>query len=224
MCGRFLLAVDPAGLQEAFPGFDFPRPVEPRYNIAPSQPILAISNDGKSKADYFIWGLIPSWSKDFSIGVKMINARAETLSEKPAFRGPYQSRRCLIPASGFYEWHQQPGARSKTPYYFRKKNGKPFAFAGLWEVWNSPDGSQVKSCTIITTDPNQIVAPIHNRMPVILHSDDYSQWIDPSPKPGNALKHLLIPYPSDDLVATQVSSYVSNPGNEGSNCIAVTSN
>lgn len=220
MCGRFLLAVDPADLQEAFPDFDFPGPIEARYNIAPSQPVLAVANNGTSKADYFVWGLIPSWSKDPTIGLRMINARAETLSEKPTFRGPYQYHRCLVIASGFYEWHQQAGAKAKTPYYFRKKDGKPFAFAGLWDEWHSPDGSQVKSCTIITTNPNSIVAPIHDRMPVILPQDAYSKWIDPSPQPSNALQNLLKPYPPDELLASRVSSFVNNPGNEGSACIA----
>jgi putative SOS response-associated peptidase YedK len=219
MCGRFLLAVDPAEIQETFPGFEFPHPVEPRYNIAPSQPILAIANDSSCKADFFIWGLIPSWSKDASIGIRLINARAETLSEKPTFRGPYRYHRCLVLANGFYEWHQEPGAKSKTPYYFRTKNNKPFAFAGLWDIWQAPDGSQVKSCTIITTNPNTVVAPIHDRMPVILPPEAYSKWIDPSPQSGNNLQNLLIPFPSVEMLVTQVSSYVNKPSNEGPDCI-----
>jgi len=219
MCGRFLLAVDPAEIQDAFPDFEFPSAIEPRFNIAPSQPVLVVPNDNSSKADYFLWGLIPSWAKDPSIGVRLINARSETLSEKPTFRGPYKYHRCLVVASGFYEWQQKPNAKSKTPFHFRLKNGKPFAFAGLWDEWHSPDGSQVKSCTIITTSPNEIAIAVHDRMPVILSSSNYSRWLDPNPKSPNDLKSLLIPYPSEEMMMSEVTSYVNNPKNGGPNCI-----
>lgn len=219
MCGRFLLAVDPAELQEEFPDFSFPSSFEPRYNVAPSQPVMVIPNDDSKKADFFVWGLIPSWTKDPSIGMRLINARAETISEKPSFRGPFKNHRCLVLANGFYEWRQNPGEKTKTPFHIRLKNNRPFAFAGLWDEWHSSDGSLVKSCTIITTNPNKIVAPIHNRMPVILASKTSSIWLDPK-QPISDLQNLLIPYPSDEMEVSPVSAYVNNPANIGPNCIA----
>ena len=173
MCGRFTLTADPNDLREAFPWVNIPEGVGPRYNIAPSQPVAVIPNDGQNQLNFFVWGLIPSWAKDPTIGNKMINARAETLTEKPSFRTAFRRRRCLIPASGFFEWKQNPGGKTKTPMYIRLKSGKPFALAGLWERWDSPDGSTVFSCTIITTQPNELMQGIHNRMPVMLPSQAY---------------------------------------------------
>ena len=222
MCGRFLLAVDPAGLQDAFPQFIFQNPIDQRFNIAPSQPVLVVPNNSSLIADHFQWGLIPSWTKDPSIGSRMINARAETLSEKPSFRGPFKYNRCLILSTGFYEWQKRPGSKTKTPFYIRLKNGKPFAFAGLWDEWHSADGSQIKSCAIITTNPNSLVAPIHDRMPVILSADTHSHWLDPSPRSANTLQDLLIPYPADEMIASPVSTYVNNPSNSGPECIVGT--
>lgn len=219
MCGRFLLAVDPADLQDAFPIFKFPIQIDKRYNIAPSQPVLVVPNESSLQSDYFLWGLIPSWSKDPSFGSRMINARAETLSEKPTFRGPYKYHRCLIFASGFYEWQQKPREKSKIPFYIRLKNKITFAFAGLWDEWHSPDGSQVKSCTIITTSPNNLVGAIHNRMPVILRQDAYMDWLDPSPRSSSSLQNLLIPFPDEEMVAAPISSFVNNPANSGPECI-----
>src|SRR5512135_2275708 len=140
MCGRFTLTVDPAELREHYENATFPDKFAPRFNIAPSQAVLAIPNDGKNAADFFAWGLIPSWAKDPTIGNRMINARGETLGEKPAFRGAYKYKRCLIPASGFYEWKVQPGTKVKVPHFIHLKSGAPFAFAGLWDEWHSPDG------------------------------------------------------------------------------------
>ena len=214
MCGRFALTVDPSDLQEAFPEFSFPAQAAPRFNIAPSQPILAVPNDGTNKADFFVWGLIPSWAKDPAIGGRLINARAETLAEKPAFRSAYKYHRCLIFADGFFEWQAQPGEKSKVPHFIRLKSGKPFAFAGLWEHWQSPDGSEVKSATIITTEPNELMTPIHNRMPVILPEEACAQWIDPSPQPSSRFQSLLIPYPIGELEAFPVSTLVNSPGND----------
>lgn len=209
MCGRFTLTVDTAELQDAFSGFQFPAQVGPRYNIAPSQPVLALANDGKNSADFFVWGLIPAWAKDPTIGARMINARGETLAEKPSFRGPYRYKRCLIPADGFYEWRQEPGAKLKTPHYIHMKNAKPFAFAGLWDEWLGPDGSQVKSCTIITTEPNALVAGIHDRMPVILRRDDYAAWLTPEARQPAELARLLTAYPADEMEAYPVSRLVN---------------
>ena len=189
MCGRFTLTVDPAELQEAFADYRFPSQFAPRFNIAPSQPVLAIPNDGRNAADFFVWGLIPSWSKDPSIGGRLINARGETVAEKPSFRGSFKYKRCLIPADGFYEWKLQPGTKIKIPHFIHMKDRAPFAFAGLWDEWHSPDGSSIRSCTIITTEPNALMAGIHDRMPVILNQRDYATWLDASPQtPGSSFR------------------------------------
>jgi putative SOS response-associated peptidase YedK len=219
MCGRFTLTVDPADLQKSIPQFSFPPEGKPRFNIAPTQPVLALPNDGKSQADYFIWGLIPSWAKDPSIGARLINARAETLAEKPSFRGGFKYKRCLIFADGFYEWKSQPGTKVKVPHFIHLKSGLPFAFAGLWDEWHAPDGSLVKSCTIITTEPNELMATLHNRMPVILPSATFPQWLDPVPQKPEALQNLLVPYPSSEMTAHPVSTLVNSPANDRSELI-----
>lgn len=219
MCGRFLLAVEPAELQYAFPGFSFPKDLKARYNVAPTQPSLVIANENSSKADYFLWGLIPSWAKDSAIGSRLINARAETLAEKPSFRNSYKNRRCLVITNGFYEWKQPTSGKGKTPYHIRMKSGKPFAFAGLWDQWHAPDGSEIKSFTIITTQPNDLVGSIHTRMPVILPSEIYPIWLDPAPQKTDELQKYLLPFPSQEMLATPVSSYVNNPANDGPECI-----
>ena len=162
MCGRFTLTVDTAQLQEAFPGVDMGQGVQPRFNIAPTQPVAVIANNHPDRLEHFVWGLIPSWAKDPEIGSRMINARADTIAEKPSFRNAFKRRRCLIPATGFYEWRVIPGQKSKQPMYIQMEDQKPFAFAGLWELWNSPEGSQILSCTIITTEPNKLMSSIHN--------------------------------------------------------------
>lgn len=219
MCGRFTLTVNPAELQDAFTNFTFPTQFAPRYNIAPSQPILAIPNDGHNAADFFIWGLIPSWAKDPNIANRLINARGETLAEKPSFRGSYKYKRCLIMADGFYEWKKQPRTDTKTPYFIHMKSRQPFAFAGLWDEWNSPDGSLVRSCTIVTIKPNELIAPIHNRMPVMLNSADYPQWLDTTPRTPDSLQTLLRPYPADEMTSHPVSTLVNNPKNDRAECV-----
>lgn len=211
MCGRFTLTVDTADLQEAFAGFQFPANIAPRYNIAPSQPVLVIPNDGKNRADFFTWGLIPGWAKDPTIGMRMINARAETLAGKPSFRGPFRYKRCLIPADGFYEWKTaKPGEKFKTPYYIHMQEHRPFAFAGLWDEWLSPDGSQVKTCTIITTTPNLLMSSLHERMPVILDPQDYATWLNPAACQPGELQGLLKAYPAESMAAYPVSRMVNN--------------
>jgi putative SOS response-associated peptidase YedK len=214
MCGRFTLTIDPADLREAFPEFYLPAQVPTRFNIAPTQPVLVLPNNGTNKADFFVWGLIPSWAKDPTIGSRLINARAETLAEKPSFRSAYKYRRCLIFADGFFEWQSQPGTRGKVPHLIKLKSGKPFTFAGLWEHWQSPDGSEIKSATIITTTPNELMAQIHDRMPVILPPGAYAQWLDPTPQFPVNLKALLIPYPAAEMHAFPVSTLVNSPANE----------
>jgi putative SOS response-associated peptidase YedK len=220
MCGRFTLTVDPGKLQEAIPGLIVPKKdIPPRYNIAPSQPVAVLPNDGQNRLDFFVWGLIPSWAKDPSVGNRMINARAETLAEKPSFRSAFRRRRCLVFADGFYEWRQEPGSKVKTPFYIRLKSGDPFAFAGLWEIWQAGDGSEIRSCTIITTSPNLLMEDIHNRMPVILPREVYSKWLTPGEVEPRNLNHLLEPYPEEEMQAYPVSRMVNSPNNDVAECI-----
>ncbi len=214
MCGRFTLTVNPAEMQDTFGNFIFPTKFVPRFNIAPSQPLLAIPNDGANTADFFLWGLIPMWAKDPSIGNRLINARGETVAEKPSFRGAFKYKRCLILADGFYEWKAEPGRKTKTPYFIHMKDRKPFVFAGLWDVWEGPDGSSIKTCTIITTEPNELMEPIHNRMPVILHTRDHAKWLDASPQTPDSLLPLIKPYPADTMSAYRVSTLVNKPSND----------
>jgi putative SOS response-associated peptidase YedK len=214
MCGRFTLTVDPAKLQDTFTQFIFPTKFAPRFNIAPSQPLLAIPNDGAHTANFFLWGLIPVWAKDPSIGSRLINARGETIAEKPSFRGSFKYKRCLILADGFYEWKSNPGKKIKTPYFIHMKDRKPFAFAGLWDSWESPDGASIKTCTIITTEPNQLLEPIHNRMPVILHPREYEKWLDGSSQTPNSLLQLIKPFPAEAMSVYPVSTLVNTPAND----------
>jgi len=214
MCGRFTLTITPADLEDTFHDYTFPPKFAPRFNIAPTQPILAIPNNEKFKADFFIWGLIPMWAKDPSIGSRLINARAETLAEKPAFRGSYRHKRCLILADGFYEWKSVAGKKTKTPYYIHMHDRRIFAMAGLWDQWESSTGSSINTCAIITTSPNELMESIHNRMPVILHPRDYAKWLNPTPQPYENLQPLLKPYPADEMSAYVVSTLVNKASND----------
>ena len=219
MCGRFSLTVDPGLIQEMLPGVAIPSGMVSRYNIAPTQPVAVLTNTGENKLDFFVWGLIPSWAKDPEMGSRLINARAETLAEKPSFRSAFRRRRCLILADGFFEWKAGPDSKSKTPMYIHMKSGKPFAFGGLWEVWNSPDGSIVYSCTIITGEPNSLVKEIHNRMPIILPNETYNQWLDPSDRRPEELAALLMPFSAAEMEAYPVSKTVNSPLNDSPECI-----
>lgn len=214
MCGRFTLTVDPADLQDTFSQYIFPPKFAPRFNIAPSQPVLAIPNDERNTADFFVWGLIPMWAKDPAIGSRLINARGETVAEKPSFRGSFKYKRCLILADGFYEWKANPGKKIKTPYFIHMKDRKPFAFAGLWDSWENSDGSNIKTCTIITTEPNELMETLHNRMPVILHPRDHGKWLDPSPQTPENLLPLIKPFPAESMSAHPVSTLVNKPSND----------
>jgi len=214
MCGRFTLTADPNDLREAFPWLNIPEAPSPRYNISPTQPVAVVPNDGKNQIDYYVWGLIPFWSKDPSLGSRMINARSETLHEKPAFKSAFRRRRCLIPASGFYEWKATKDQKAKIPMYIQLKSGKPFGFAGLWERWESPDGSTIFSCAIITTQPNELIQGIHDRMPVILPPEAYSRWLDSNEQPVQELSKLLFPYPAAEMMAYPVSRMVNKPEND----------
>lgn len=219
MCGRFTLTVDPGQLQEAFPWVDFPDQIPQRFNIAPTQPVAVIPNDGTNRLDFFNWGLIPFWAKDPKIGSRMINARSETIAEKPSFRGSFKYKRCLILADGFYEWQKLPDSKSKIPHFIHLRNGQPFAFAGLWDSWNSDDGSEIRSCTIITTEPNQLLNKIHNRMPVILKPETYKDWIQEGENDPTLLMSFLNPYPSEAMEAFPVSTMVNSPQNDSPECV-----
>lgn len=219
MCGRFTLTVPG---EQAAPQFGLGpagATLAPRYNIAPTQPVAAVraSESGRELA-LLRWGLIPPWAKDLSIGARMINARAETAAEKPAFRGAMKQRRCLILADGFYEW--QTTGSGKQPFYFRVEGGRPFAFAGLWEQWRNHQGDQIHSCTILTTEANELVRPLHDRMPVILRLDDYERWLDPSLRDAAAVADLLAPYSPDAMETYPVSKAVNRVSNEGVELIA----
>jgi len=219
MCGRFTLTAEADELEGFFPGFTFPPGVLPRFNIAPSQGVLLIANTGEGRAEEFRWGLVPHWAKDPKIGNRMINARAETLAEKPSFRSAFRRRRCLILADGFYEWRSNPGQKAKTPMYIRLRSGRPFAFAGLWESWRAPDGAEVRTCAIITTQPNALMATIHRRMPVILPPEAHGTWLHVGDVPPGELAHLLVPYPGSEMVAHAVSRLVNNPREDVPDCI-----
>lgn len=224
MCGRFTLHVSP---EQIAAQFDVPEPEQlaDRYNIAPTQPVGIVRLNQPANAREWAlvhWGLIPSWAKDPNMGARMINARGETLAEKPAFRAALKRRRCLVPADGFYEWKRT--GSSKQPYYIRLRNQEPFAFAGLWEVWTSPDGSEIHSCTVITTEPNELMANLHNRMPVILAREDYEQWLgsgkDADAREIEQLRHLIRPFDAALMEAYPVSTKVNSPMNEGAGLIA----
>ena len=219
MCGRYSLTATAKKLAETFVDYaDVPADMPPRYNIAPSQPIAVIANNERHQVEFFQWGLIPSWAKDPKIGNRMINARSETLAEKPSFRTAYRRRRCLVLADGFYEWRRNPD-KSKTPMYIQLEDQAPFAFAGLWEVWHSPQADTILSCTILTTEPNDLMTSIHNRMPVILPRDAYAQWLDPNEQKPDQLQLLLKPYPAEEMIAHPVSTVVNNPSNDVPTCV-----
>ena len=220
MCGRFTLFEPDKILAREFGISDFP-PRSPRYNIAPSQPVAAVraapAGTGRELA-LLRWGLIPSWSKDPAIGNRLINARAETAREKPSFRNAFRRHRCLIPANGFYEWQRRE--RGKQPYFVRMRDGRLFAFAGLWDRWENPGKDVIETCTILTTTANAILAPIHDRMPVILPAGEYDRWLDPSLKDPGSLAPLLVPFPPEEMLAFPVSPRVNAPSTDDEGCIA----
>jgi putative SOS response-associated peptidase YedK len=209
MCGRFSLTANEAELNLRFELEGGDAPYVPRYNGAPTQMMAVITGENPHKLSYHRWGLIPSWAKDTSIGNKMINARAETITEKPSFRTPLFSKRCLVPADGFYEWQQDAG---KQPYRIFVKDNPIFSMAGLWERWKSPEGTIIESFNIITTEANSFMKPIHNRMPVILRREDEKVWL--ASKNSVEILSLLKPYSSEDMDAYPVSKLVNSPRNE----------
>lgn len=220
MCGRFALATDPMNFIRFLLEYDTSDAFTPRYNIAPTQPVAVVPNNGTERIEFFRWGLIPPWAKDPKIGNRMINARAETLSEKPSFRNAYRRRRCLVLADGYYEWRKEPGGGAKTPFYIRMASEKPFAFAGLWETWRPQDEVEpVLSCSIITCSANEMLRSIHHRMPVILDQDAYDLWLNPVECPPAALNHLLTPYSPEEMETFAVSRLVNQPKNDSPECI-----
>ncbi len=210
MCGRFFFFGDREAVQLEFPQLVVPSQLGPRYNIAPGQPVAVIANIGEQQLDHFLWGLVPSWAKDPGMGNRLINARAETLAEKPAFRAALRRRRCLIPADGFYEWYQPRAQHTKIPMVFQLHPARLFAFAGLWEVWQAPDGSVLYTCTIVTTSANAFVAPYHQRMPLILPPTSYAAWLDPCERSPQELAQLLTPLSPEEMAAYPVSTAVNN--------------
>ncbi|ADC51456.1 YoqW [Alkalihalophilus pseudofirmus OF4] len=214
MCGRFTLTATKEQIEKQLNVHldDY----EPRFNIAPSQPVLSVISDGKKrKAGYLKWGLVPVWAKDPKIGYKMINARGETVDEKPAFKRLLKRRRCLIVTDGFYEWKRTD--ETKQPYRITV-NDRIFTFAGLWDRWKSGD-EEIVSCTILTTAPNEFMRDIHDRMPVILGDEERKVWLDPSIEDKEIVKDIIKPYPAQYMTAHEVSTYVNNPRNESEECI-----
>lgn len=197
-------------------------PLPPRFNIAPSQPVAALREVDRAVGRQMCllrWGLIPSWSKDPSIAYKLINARSETVAEKPSFRSAFQQRRCLILADGYFEWQKSAGAKKKQPYYIRRRDDQPFAFAGLWESWRDPSASTVETCTVLTTDANDLTRSIHPRMPVILGAEHHQRWLSAPKQAAAELQSCLCPYPSDLMTVFPVSTLVNSPKNDSPDCI-----
>lgn len=231
MCGRFTLRAPAEAIATLFELNEITS-VAPRYNIAPTQPVGIVRMNpaaGKREWTHVLWGLIPSWSKDPTMASRLINARSETAREKPSFRAAFKRRRCLVPADGFYEWKKE--GKKKQPYHITVADGahgaedtEPlFAIAGLWESWSSPDGSILESCTLLTTEANEAMKPLHHRMPVIVEPDDYAMWLgsgtDEERNYLDDLHHLMRPYRSDPISARAVSLYVNNSRNEGAECL-----
>jgi len=226
MCGRFGLLHTWDEMVESYRLVSPPLNLAPRYNIAPTQPVLAVlaaaasgGAGGGNLAAHFQWGLVPSWARDPALGVKMINARAETVAEKPAFRAAFRRRRCLIPASGFYEWQTQPGG-PKQPFWIAAADGGLLTFAGLWETWLGPDGSELETCAIITTDANDALRPIHHRMPALMAPGDFAAWLDVGDETDTAAAAALLrPAPDDVTTARPVSTRVNNVRNDDASLI-----
>ena len=224
MCGRFLLTSTALVIADAF-DLDTPFELGPRYNIAPAQAIAAVrasAEDGRRELVRLRWGLVPSWSKEFPRDARLINARSETVAEKPAFRAAFRARRCLVPADGFYEWQKLADGRSKQPFAIGLRDGGPFAIAGLWERWKPREGAgtdAVESCALLTTSPNELMAPIHDRMPVILPKSAWSTWLDPALRDPGPLQRLLGPYPADAMTAHPVSPWVNDPRHDDARCL-----
>jgi len=217
MCGRYTLESDMSFLQLRFKFVTSDLDYKPRYNIAPTQDVLTVTNDGDRHGQFMRWGLVPFWAKDLKIGYRMINAKSETLAERSAFRNAFKKRRCLVLADGFFEWRKD--GKEKIPTYIFLKSREPFAFAGLWETWKSPEDEIIPSCTIVTTEPNSFMEPIHNRMPAILSEEAEALWLDPLTEDPTVLQQLLVPSPPELMDSYEVSTLVNTPKNQGKEII-----
>ena len=218
MCGRYSLIADLGDLARRFEFDGDWLKFEAAYNVAPTQDVLTVVGGEARRGGFMRWGLIPQWAKNASIGSRMINARAETVAEKPAFRDALGRRRCLVLADGFYEWQRTGGA--KRPMRITMRSGEPFAFAGLWSMWRDPDGNRISSCAIITAAVNELLKPIHDRMPVILPRELEELWLDRSIDDPGALSSVLNPYPDEEMEAFEVSTLVNSAANDGPEVIA----
>ncbi len=213
MCGRYAIVLVGGGdLQRRFSLENLLDHPQARFNVAPTQTLPVVVRNSPDRVEMMRWGLIPSWAKDASIGSRMINARAETVAEKPAFRRLLRSQRCLVPATGFFEWKRE--GDGKAPHFIHLPDEPLFAFAGLYDTWHDPNGQTVRSYSIITTEPNEVIAPIHNRMPLILRRDDEDGWLDPENTEPENLLPLLRPYPAHAMAAYPVSRMVNSPAND----------
>jgi putative SOS response-associated peptidase YedK len=220
MCGRYTLAVpDPAAIRDRFPVGDSIE-IRRRFNVAPGDDVLAVTTDreGAPRGDVLRWGLVPSWAKRPDTGLKMINARLETVAERPAYRRAFERFRCLILADGFYEWQAQPSG-PKQPFHITRGDGDPFAFAGLWSIWHGEDGARLRTCTILTTAANSAIAGLHDRMPVILEPDAEGAWLDLD-TPSEALGQLLSGLPPEQTALTPVGTAVNDARYDGPECLA----
>jgi putative SOS response-associated peptidase YedK len=223
VCGRTSLTATPAELAEAF-DLDEPPSLAPRYNIAPSQPMPVVRMDAarrKRRLTLLRWGLVPASASDPAVGARLINARSETARSRAAFRDPFRERRCLVPASGFYEWRRAGGGRQ--PYLLRRRDGQPMGLGGVWDRWQPPTGAKahepIESCAILTAPANELVAQLHDRMPLVLDAADYELWLDPDVKDPGRLQALLRPYPAAEMVAIPVSPRVNSPNNDDPTCV-----
>lgn len=217
MCGRFVQKSDLREIAPLFKAAIIESDIKASFNITPRQPVAVVMEKGQRKIVTMKWGLVPHWAKDESIANKLINARSETVTEKPSFRDSFKKRRCLIIADGFYEW--QGSGMAKKPFYINMNDDKPFGMAGLYDIWTNPAGEKITTCTIITTEANDLMKPIHHRMPVILSEKDYDVWLNTEKTEENSLKSLMKPYDAEKMKAHEVGVLVNNPRNNNENCI-----
>ena len=218
MCGRFVANIPADELKKIFNLIDPPQ-LDPRFNVAPTQVAAVVRNQGeRNRLDVLKWGLVPSWSKDLIFGSHLINARSETVAEKPTFRHAIKYRRCIVPTSGFYEWDHTGG--KKQPYYIQLADRSPMCLAGLWESWKAPDGSELETFAIVTTTANKLIDPIHDRMPVILYPDSFNLWLSHNMHDPEQLQPLYLPFPAEELTVHKVPDLVNNPRFDSPACIA----
>jgi putative SOS response-associated peptidase YedK len=218
MCGRFVRQKEIDAIVRDFGVQDVACDLAPSYNVAPTQKVAVIIEDGVKQLVSVRWGLVPSWASDLSVGSRMINARAETILEKDSFRDAFKRRRCLVVADGFYEWRKTGKARQ--PIFIRLRRDRAFGFAGLYENWLSPEGENIRTCTIITTEPNEIMKPIHDRMPVIVPMEEEDTWLDPALEDSTRLLGLLKPYPAEEMETYEVSAMVNSVANDSPECLS----